>query len=1783
MTSDDQPDPSPPIKRDVSNDETIDGIGASMDSTVDPLAQTIDPFGIQESANADSGNIPPNVNLEQTIAVGAASLRPTPVGPGTGRSQSRSVMTSADVGRTINPRELNAEDAAFWGSIAAAGVSKANQGEVTDQRPAAERSISETKLQLRQRDLAPPTRSVDEPSDYRLVRLLGRGGMGNVYIAKQMSLDRLLAVKVVRPLPKEKQEKLQQSGRLEQVQNDRRQQFLSEAVVTGDLDHPNIVPIHDVAVAADNTLFYAMKRVVGRPWSDVIAEKSRDENLEILLKVGDALAFAHTRGVVHRDIKPENIMLGDFGEVLVMDWGLALAQPNFEKSESITHTAGLGGTPAFMAPEMATGPLKKIGPASDIYLLGATLYYIITGVAPHHGDDVSQCIRAVASNKIREVEPRHQGELLNIALKAMETEPDARYRSVIEFQTAIRLYRSHAESISLESNAREHLTRAKSQSGYDSYARAMFGFEQAIALWPDNVKAVQGLAESRLAHAQAAYDNGDFDAGISILDPENPDHSQLLQQLQLAIQERDSHKSRLTLFKRLAVASLAFIVVGGAVALYLINNQRRQAIDARLIAEQEKKNTQDALKVADANYKRAEFERERAVAGEDAARLASQEAMVARNEAVEERMVADDLRVKAEGLQRKAEQSAEEALSAKLLAETRRQEAETQRMAALDSAEQARAEKAKAEYEAYLSQIGLANARIERNEFDDARRILTSLRNSITDRAPAWEWRWLWAQTNQSVTTTDLAAAVTDFASSPDGRHVYAVDASGVLHAFHVESDGTISPQGHRQVELPGIATSLSISTDGRSIALGMNQADVRIYGAENLAYIRSLSGHQDTVTDVVYISDRLLLSASNDRTVIVWDAVNRRKLDQCWHIAPVRQIDTQRIKQNPTQSRVFVAAVSDSSSGRVVAWRLTGDGQTTRVSTERLGEFLQHPDRVTAVAISDDGKNVVSGDVGGNLYQWDIASLRPTDFDASIASAIRRANNSDSPATGTKQSANTSRSNQTPYRELIDSNDEMLVSASNGPSEQRKQRAHGDAIRALRFSRDGRFVLSSSDDYTLKRWENDKNGATVTFRGHGGWVTAIEFAGARHERLLSSSADRTIRSWNPNTYLNSYAKLDPQQAFSASHADQSAKPLDREAKPHADEILSASFDRLGTRIVSASRDHTARILAIDPQTLNFKPIASIGVDRGDRLSEGTEYLSMSAVVDPNRGRVFVGSADSIVRIWDLNSGTQRGQMRGTGLNNTLALSGDGNLLLTGSSGGDAKAILWDVSSERIGPVERFRLGGHQEAVTALAISSNGKRIFTGDRSGRGIVWDAETGTQLGEPIDLLRGYRINDVKFAADDRVIWIAADDQQLTAIDIDTRHLIKRLEHRGFVTSVSIAEDDSYAVTVSESVDKDSVRSIVTLWDLSSGAQFRLADAKGAKSAAQQNERITSARISRDGLRVAMTRQGKSGRTGELAVIGVEQAGRAAKWLQMPGKIGTPLAACLLSPNSVLTLNGDAAFRWNIDTMAHEKSYRAHAAVTQAVFSADGNLVATGSRSLKLWNSATGEPIDKLESPHQGPVRALAFAPDNDAYRFATAGDDGVVRRWQWSPTDGFTMLGEVQLSQSPILCLQYSPDGRQLAAGTTGHAWLWSVDQAGNRLEFTLEDRTNINCLAFSPDGKWLIAGGDDKQARLWSLDESTTKPILFTGHADRVESVAIIQDQSQQMRVLTCSRDKSTRLWDPRVELGEAVGREILTLRKHTQGVTSVGVTSDGQLVMTAGRDGAVILWPAPFD
>lgn len=406
-----------------------------------------------------------------------------------------------------------------------------------------------------------------DDAEYEIGAMLGQGGMGAVYQARQGSVDRGVALKMVKK---------------DQATADAQEKFLAEAVVTGALEHPNIVPIYDLGVNMSDELFYAMKEVQGHPWTDSIDKVSLDENLDVIIKVTDAIAFAHEKGIVHRDLKPDNIMIGEFGEVVVMDWGLALPTEKFEK-QGMPVTIGLAGTPSYMAPEMADLSLCPIGPAADIYLLGAQLFRAVTQVAPHTGRHAYAALQAAAQNQIQwpEDTAAYDEELLDVARKAMATRPEDRYESALDFKQALRDYRSHAESRRLTSAAKDELDNAETSSNYRSFERAVASLEEAIKLWPENDKATTLLQTARLRYAQAAFQKGDLDLAEGQLDEHDPSHAELLKAVRETRTEREAQAKRLRRMKQTAASLAAIVFLTVSVSAVMINSARKKEKQAK--------------------------------------------------------------------------------------------------------------------------------------------------------------------------------------------------------------------------------------------------------------------------------------------------------------------------------------------------------------------------------------------------------------------------------------------------------------------------------------------------------------------------------------------------------------------------------------------------------------------------------------------------------------------------------------------------------------------------------------------------------------------------------------------------------------------------------------------------------------------------------------------------------------------------------------------------------------------------------------------------------------------------------------------------------------------------------------------------------------------------------------------------------------------------------------------------------------------------------------------------
>jgi hypothetical protein len=427
-------------------------------------------------------------------------------------------------------------------------------------------------VSLRARDIQPTpevsTKSSESKStddaDYLTMRMLGQGGMGTVHLARQVALGREVALKQIQSKYNQKQSV--------------KDEFLTEAVLTGKLEHPNIVPIYEVAKSASGDLFYSMKNIKGQAWNDSIDTLSLDENLDILIDVCDAIAFAHAEGVIHRDLKPQNIMTGGFGEVLVLDWGLAvLTGPDGDV------TASAAGTPSYMAPEMVNPPFT-VGPRSDIYLLGAILFKILTGTPPHGGKSAFSCLEQASKNQIATPDEERvgtldpSGELLGVALRSMETQPQDRFQSVPEFQQAIRDFLSHRESLELSSRAQSSLESAESSSDYTHYSRAVFGFEEALKLWDGNSVAADGVAAERLAWALCAENQSDFDLSLSLLDETTTGYQEIRARVTSARDERDARQHKIRRLRRFSMSASLAVAIVASVAAVWINVERNHAL-----------------------------------------------------------------------------------------------------------------------------------------------------------------------------------------------------------------------------------------------------------------------------------------------------------------------------------------------------------------------------------------------------------------------------------------------------------------------------------------------------------------------------------------------------------------------------------------------------------------------------------------------------------------------------------------------------------------------------------------------------------------------------------------------------------------------------------------------------------------------------------------------------------------------------------------------------------------------------------------------------------------------------------------------------------------------------------------------------------------------------------------------------------------------------------------------------------------------------------------------------
>ncbi|HET7931105.1 MAG TPA: tetratricopeptide repeat protein [Rhodanobacteraceae bacterium] len=442
---------------------------------------------------------------------------------------------------------------------------------------------------------------------YRLLRQIGQGGVGEVWEAEQTSLAREVAVKRMR----------RAADRRAGAAQD---EFRSESIIAGDLEHPNILPVYDLGRGQDGELLLVMKRVHGKPWKELLqadfAELSVDafltRHVPILIAVTQAVAFAHSRGIIHRDIKPAQVLVGAFGEVLLTDWGLAItvgaehaASPSRPLRDMPTPDTATNpaGTPSLMAPEQTENHGGNLGQHTDVYLLGGTLYYLLTGSYPHSAEssaaafELARAGERVQSPGARAPERRVPPELEQLCLAALEPQRAARLASAEVFLERLQDYLSGAarkeKSTGIATEVEARL--AAGEPDYASCTAAIAALDEARRLWSDN-PVISPLRQRVLqASARLALRQGDLSFARLQCDALEPGEE--ASNLQHEIVQRQRQVARRKLLLRVSTAGVCALLVVIAVGALMFSHRMQNA--NREIAQREQA-AEHALKIAKA-------------------------------------------------------------------------------------------------------------------------------------------------------------------------------------------------------------------------------------------------------------------------------------------------------------------------------------------------------------------------------------------------------------------------------------------------------------------------------------------------------------------------------------------------------------------------------------------------------------------------------------------------------------------------------------------------------------------------------------------------------------------------------------------------------------------------------------------------------------------------------------------------------------------------------------------------------------------------------------------------------------------------------------------------------------------------------------------------------------------------------------------------------------------------------------------------------------------------------
>ena len=1150
-------------------------------------------------------------------------------------------------------------------------------------------------------------------SRYTWISEVGTGGLGKVWLARDNDLAREVALKEIKP---------------GSASSDAVRRLIKEAQITGQLQHPGIVPVYEVS--HQGRPFYTMKLVRGETLSRAIREhherkQSGQEDplserrlLGIFLSVCDALAYAHSRGVIHRDLKPDNIVLGDFGEAIVLDWGLARQVGNDDDESApivvtedgrteVTLAGQKLGTPAYMSPEQAAGRVDSMDQRTDVYGLGAILFEILTSRPPHRTQDqettepgqspVLALLNRIATGRspsVWDVDPSIPRELSEICDQAMAVKRGDRFQTAKELKEALLAFQVHEESIELSARATEDLEAARAGGTYDNFSRAQFGFETALEQWAGNTKAAAGLAQTQHDYARAAYDRGDFDLSLTLLDDSDSDQAVLATTVRAATSERAARVDRIRRLRRFGVAASLMIAIVASVAAVWINAEREKALLAQ-----------------------SEESKQRGI----------------------------------------AERNAEKAIQQTDLAEVARAKAVTAEAVARTEADKARQSLQIAEQRAYNTDMLLVQ-----REWDDTHLLqLKELLERHRDREDLRGFEWgYWDRLSHSdlLTLKGRGSGWNRSAFNPDRTRIAIATAGGKLTVWDtVSGQETLSFQAHSRRK---IISSVLFSPDGTRI-VSASQGDVKVWDAATGQEVFTLKGHTDRVYSVAFSPDGTsLASASWDGTVKTWDAVSGKgRFTLNGHSGRVF-----RVAFSPDGTKIASAGGNVRKSGEVKLW----DVETG----QEILTFKGHTGTVRCMIFSLDGTRIVSAGIDGTLKMWDAATgqeeLSLKGHTYSVNEVVFSPNGMRLASAGLDNTV----------KVWDAATGEMMLTLEG----------HSDQVTDVAFNSDATRIASASNDHTVKVWDAGTGQEIQTLKGHTSFVTDVSFC-ADGTRIASGCRDGKVKLWDAGESQESLTlkghtqpiwglsfSPDGKRIASASGANNGTIYLPPDANTtegvvkvwdavtgletltlngHGDSVNCVAFSPDGSTIASGSHDTSVKVwdAATGQERLTFEGHAD-HVTSVAFSPDGMRIASTSGAKHDSAGDV---------KVWDATTGQEALTFKGhAGGVRSVAFSPDGTRIASGSY--DRTVKVWDSTTGQ----ERLTLNGHPAWVYCVAFSPDGRRIASGT-SGVVKVWNAATGKDL----FTFKGHTslVNSVAFSPDGTRLASASTDKTVKVWDMRT----------------------------------------------------------------------------------------------------------------------------------------------------------------------------------------------------------------------------------------------------------------------------------------------------------------------------------------------------------------------------------------------------------------------------